>query len=667
MADQLAGVEQRLTAVERGSQLAHSSIEAGQLAVFDPDGNPVLLIGDQGDGTYTVAGVNGGIVVAQDLDLPAGTITETDISDDAISTPKLTANAVTADKIEAGTITARELAAAAITAEAIEANAVTADKIATNAVTAGKIAAGAITTEKLTVGGQQALATRVYDACGDLADWQANQILGSLTVQPVVDSVSGGTVIRAVGAVNGLVRMPLIPFDPTALYRVKVRVRQTVAPTGDTTASRVYAGFAAVSADGATYINISGAITGTDPASGHYIAAQGATLVAGGGWQEYTGYLRGTGATGTGTPRADPNNPGVAVNGTRYLRPLLYLNFPNGNGTAEVDLVAVDIVPAGSVAAVSIADGAITADKLSANAITGKVITGGTFYTRSSAPRVEMGETAYEGGAVASIKWDLLGRGWDEPVIQAAGITGGKRRFQIRGPAGTSGAAGTSLIAEDTDYSWKAVCWTDPVTAISTFKFTPAGGLEISTPRSAAAKQITLNEGYVIYADNAGAGSAGNRVWLDGPNGGEAIIGPRAGSSTFGSIRLRTNATTATAANAVIDSATYQLYRSTSSLQYKTDVEDLGLDLEALRRLRPRRFRDKSEVDEQGDSARFYCGFVAEEVHDLGLAELVTYDADGEPDALQYDRFCAALLLLVQDQDRRLAELAARVAELEGR
>ncbi|MET7808655.1 hypothetical protein [Micromonospora chersina] len=177
---------------------------------------------------------------------------------------------------------------------------------------------------------------------------------------------------------------------------------------------------------------------------------------------------------GTGTPRPDPNNPGVAVNGTRYLRPLLYINYNGGNGTAELDLVAVDVMPAGAVSAVSIADGAITADKLSTNAITGKVITGGTFYTRSAAPRVEMGETAYEGGAIASIKWDLQGKGWDEPTIQANVLTGGKRRFQIRGPQATEGVAGVILKAEDTDYSWRMLCWSDPLTAITSYGFTPA-------------------------------------------------------------------------------------------------------------------------------------------------------------------------------------------------
>ena len=96
-------------------------------------------------------------------------ISETDISDDAISTPKLQANVITAQKINALAITAAKIAAGAVEAEKIATNAITANKInagaittaklaanaveanniAADAITANKIAAGAITTSKL--------------------------------------------------------------------------------------------------------------------------------------------------------------------------------------------------------------------------------------------------------------------------------------------------------------------------------------------------------------------------------------------------------------------------------------------------------------------------------------------------------------------------------------
>ncbi|MEV0267727.1 hypothetical protein AB0H43_03045 [Hamadaea sp. NPDC050747] len=145
LARKLSEYERRLRGVERGSQLSRSSIEAGTLAINDESGSPVLSVGLQPDGGYAVVGTNGGQVVATDLDLPDGSITETLISDDAISTPKLRANAVTTDKVAAGAIEALQIAANAITAGKIAANAVTAGTIAANAVTAGTIAANAVT------------------------------------------------------------------------------------------------------------------------------------------------------------------------------------------------------------------------------------------------------------------------------------------------------------------------------------------------------------------------------------------------------------------------------------------------------------------------------------------------------------------------------------------
>lgn len=79
----------------------------------------------------------------------SGTITNTQIADNSISTPKLQANVVTAAKIAAGTITSTEIAADTITAGNIAAGAVNTSELAANAVVAAKIAAGTITTTQI--------------------------------------------------------------------------------------------------------------------------------------------------------------------------------------------------------------------------------------------------------------------------------------------------------------------------------------------------------------------------------------------------------------------------------------------------------------------------------------------------------------------------------------
>lgn len=78
-----------------------------------------------------------------------GTITATQIADDAITTPKIATGAITADEIGANAITAGKIAVGAVTAGTIQAGAISATEIASNAITTDKIYSGAITAIKL--------------------------------------------------------------------------------------------------------------------------------------------------------------------------------------------------------------------------------------------------------------------------------------------------------------------------------------------------------------------------------------------------------------------------------------------------------------------------------------------------------------------------------------
>jgi len=95
---------------------------------------------------------------------PIGT---TDISDNAISTPKLQANSVTAAKIVALTITASEIAALTITGAKIAALTITAANIAALTISADKIVALTITGDKiaaLTISGDKIIANTISAA-----------------------------------------------------------------------------------------------------------------------------------------------------------------------------------------------------------------------------------------------------------------------------------------------------------------------------------------------------------------------------------------------------------------------------------------------------------------------------------------------------------------------
>ena len=150
-----------------------------------------------------------------------------------------------------------------------------------------------------------------------------------------------------------------------------------------------------------------------------------------------------------------------------------------------------------------------------------------------------------------------------------------------------------------------------------------------------------------------------------------------------GLVRLPNVGSTASAANVFMDSAAgNQLARSTSSLRYKTDIEDLDTDrADAALSLRPVWYRSKATADRKDWS---HYGLIAEEVAEIE-PRLVNWtyleddyitvtneygienkelkpDAKLVPDGVQYDRLPVLLLSVVQRQEKRIRQLEAEIA-----
>jgi hypothetical protein len=115
------------------------------------------------------------------------------------------------------------------------------------------------------------------------------------------------------------------------------------------------------------------------------------------------------------------------------------------------------------------------------------------------------------------------------------------------------------------------------------------------------------------------------------------------------------NNTTGTAANMVIDAAGI-LYISTSSRRYKKRIQAYPDPLGAVGKLRAVRYKSKIKTDGDG----WFAGLVAEEVHDAGLTEFVTYDADGKPNGVQYGTLAALGVGAINELARRVAKLEKR-------
>jgi hypothetical protein len=220
------------------------------------------------------------------------------------------------------------------------------------------------------------------------------------------------------------------------------------------------------------------------------------------------------------------------------------------------------------------------------------------------------------------------------------------------------------------------------------------GILELKTGTGAGTTALTIDASQVAsFAGNVGIGtsSPGSRMHLSGNDGtgpamlkitnttasatrniavnnSNQLVFERAGVATdalidsSGNFAIPTSYshTTASAANTFMRSDGY-LQRSTSALKYKQDIRNLqSIDISLLR---PVRYKSKCEGDDQ---TKDHLGIVADEAHESGFTELVTYGAEGEVEGFQYERLTVVLLKELQEQQAMIEELKAKVAALEG-
>ncbi|MGW5130891.1 tail fiber domain-containing protein [Streptomyces sp. NPDC004135] len=108
--------------------------------------------------------------------------------------------------------------------------------------------------------------------------------------------------------------------------------------------------------------------------------------------------------------------------------------------------------------------------------------------------------------------------------------------------------------------------------------------------------------------------------------------------------------------------------RNTSARKFKENIQDFEINPDDVLKMRPVIYDRKDQIDEEtGDlrpGRKGEVGLIADEVDEIGLEWLVQY-MDGEIDALRYDLLGVALLPVVQRQAKQLADLEARLAELE--
>ena len=184
---------------------------------------------------------------------------------------------------------------------------------------------------------------------------------------------------------------------------------------------------------------------------------------------------------------------------------------------------------------------------------------------------------------------------------------------------------------------------------------------------SSSEGDIAVIDGEALQIGHWSGSSFTHRMQIDGS--GQTIIGQTTTPTTvagslFVSGRIGSlntvSQTTSEAANINI-AATGLFRKSTSSARYKKNIEDYTKGIDALKLLRPVSFQSNNEED--GDKT--YAGLIAEEVHDAGLTEFVSYNNDDEPEAIAYSNMVSLLTKALQESIAKIEALEARVTALE--
>lgn len=180
-----------------------------------------------------------------------------------------------------------------------------------------------------------------------------------------------------------------------------------------------------------------------------------------------------------------------------------------------------------------------------------------------------------------------------------------------------------------------------------------SGNLTLGATSNGAGSRFYLkgatsdNTSYTFYVLNS---SSTDMLWVRNDG---AISTGSAAASPY-------NNTTADAANLVVFS-NGTLGRSTSSLKYKSNVQDAVHGLSNVLALRPVTYTSLGVED----GGKVFGGLIAEEVDAAGLTEFVQYGPDGAPDALAYGNMVSLLIKGMQEQQVIIEDLRTRIAKLE--
>ncbi len=336
-------------------------------------------------------------------------------------------------------------------------------------------------------------------------------------------------------------------------------------------------------------------------------------------------------------------------------------------GTLNASLITVQNLSASSLTTGTLNGNVVTVQNLNANAITagtfsgnrisGGTITGTTLNTSSSGPRIQLNLNDiffYDDDGNFSGKIDAeqsnraatlyIGTGTSGVFMYNGGIDlEANGAVQVTGGNGLTSAglitANSGLSVNNAEGDFNAGLW-------STYVDIGTGRLS----QDQLSGRIASNVGFLASGP---LGVTGNFTY----------IAPTSTGTTF---PLYWN------------SSNNLVYRLSSSLRYKTEINTPEINFDKLLSAQVKTFKNKEEVEERGsESAEVTYGYIAEELDAAGLTEFVIYTTDEAgnviPESVNYTSIALANHELNKIQSQKIKELedlvstlVARIEALEG-
>ena len=350
----------------------------------------------------------------------------------------------------------------------------------------------------------------------------------------------------------------------------------------------------------------------------------------------------------------------------------------------------------------------ISCSTMGATAMTGQTITlgqlGGPWTSRTSATDNSWYAVTYGNGLFVAVAGSGTGNRvmtspdgitWTSRTSAAdnswSSVTYGNGLFVVVADKGSGNRVMTSpdgitwtSRTSATDNQWQGVTWGNglfvavAVSGTGNRVMTSPDGITWTSRTSAADNNwssITYGNGLFVAVSSDGTGnrvmtwngSAGSITCgqvvspiIQGPTGYNLSL--EAGGTGYSLTSMSVyNTTTASSANVAITGTTGMFQRFTSSIRYKTDVEDLSLaDAEKVWDMRPVWYRSTCRHDRKDWS---YYGMIAEEVAAID-PRVCFWDENGQVEGVMYDRIVPMFL---RTQKEEYAKMTLEIGDLKDR